>query len=110
MSKFDISKLPQGSKGFLYDWGSDQRAFKGVPWGKAMMWIFLLSDTFIFSCFLIAYMTVRMSTTDVWPSASEVFALSFGGDPIPLILIAIMTFILIFTKASFEVKIVGLCV
>ena len=24
-----------------------------------MMWIFLLSDTFIFSCFLISYMTVR---------------------------------------------------
>ena len=40
MSQFDISKLPKGQKGFMYDWGSDQRAFKGVPWGKAMMWIF----------------------------------------------------------------------
>ena len=30
------------------DWASDQRAFKKVSWGKAMMWIFLLSDTFIF--------------------------------------------------------------
>ena len=30
---------------------SDQRAFKNVPWGKAMMWIFLLSDTFIFTLF-----------------------------------------------------------
>ena len=27
-------------------------AFKNVSWGKAMMWIFLLSDTFIFGCFL----------------------------------------------------------
>ena len=40
-----------------------------------MMWIFLLSDTFIFSCFLISYMTVRMSTTVPWPNPSEVFAL-----------------------------------
>ena len=82
------------------DWSSDQRAFKKVPWGKAMMWIFLLSDTFIFSIFLISYMTVRMSTTAEWPHASEVFALSFGGEPIPLILIAIMTFILITSSGT----------
>ena len=84
----------------IADWSSDQRAFKKVPWGKAMMWIFLLSDTFIFSIFLISYMTVRMSTTVDWPNASEVFALSFGGDPIPLILIAIMTFILITSSGT----------
>ena len=48
---------------FAGDWASDQRAFKNVSWGKAMMWIFLLSDTFVFSCFLISYMTARMSTT-----------------------------------------------
>ena len=82
------------------DWSSDQRAFKKVPWGKAMMWIFLLSDTFIFSIFLISYMTVRMSTTAEWPLSSEVFALSFGGDPIPLLLIAIMTFILITSSGT----------
>ncbi|MCS5605025.1 MAG: bb3-type cytochrome oxidase subunit IV, partial [Alphaproteobacteria bacterium] len=40
---------PEGLRGFVNDWSSDQRSFKGVPWGKAMMWIFLLSDTFIFS-------------------------------------------------------------
>ncbi len=82
------------------DWSSDQRAFKNVPWGKAMMWIFLLSDTFIFTCFLLSYMTVRMSTTVPWPNPSEVFALSFGGEPIPLILIAIMTFILISSSGT----------
>ena len=91
---------PEGLKGVVADWSSDQRAFKGVPWGKAMMWIFLLSDTFIFSCFLLSYMTVRMSTTVPWPNPSEVFALSFGGDPIPLILIAIMTFILISSSGT----------
>ncbi|MDX1483022.1 MAG: heme-copper oxidase subunit III family protein [Alphaproteobacteria bacterium] len=91
---------PSGLEGFVADWSSDQRTFKGVPWGKAMMWIFLLSDTFIFSCFLLSYMTVRMSTTVPWPNPSEVFALSFGGDPIPLILIAIMTFILITSSGT----------
>ncbi|MDH3241915.1 MAG: heme-copper oxidase subunit III family protein [Alphaproteobacteria bacterium] len=91
---------PGGMDGFVADWASDQRAFKGVPWGKAMMWIFLLSDTFIFSCFLLSYMTVRMSTTVDWPNPSEVFALSFGGEPIPLILIAIMTFILITSSGT----------
>ena len=96
----DSLELKPGLAGFFDDWSSDQRAFKGVPWGKAMMWIFLVSDTFIFGCFLASYMTVRMSTLDPWPSASEVFALSFGGAPIPLILIAIMTFVLITSSGT----------
>ncbi len=91
---------PDGMQGVVADWSSDQRAFKNVPWGKGMMWIFLLSDTFIFTCFLLSYMTVRMSTTVPWPNTSEIFALSFGGDPIPLILIAIMTFILISSSGT----------
>ncbi len=91
--------LPSGLEGVSADFSSDMQAFK-VPWGKAMMWIFLLSDTFIFSCFLLSYMKVRLSTTDPWPVPSEVFALSFGGDPIPLILIAIMTFILISSSGT----------
>ena len=89
-----------GLAGVAADWTSDQRTFKYVPWGKAMMWIFLLSDTFIFSTFLVSYMTVRLSTTVPWPNSSEVFALSFGGDPIPLILIAIMTFVLITSSGT----------
>ena len=44
-----------------------------------MMWIFLLSDTFIFGCFLLSYMTARMSTRVPWPNPSEVFALHIGG-------------------------------
>ena len=46
-----LDKLPGGFKGMSSDIGSDQTTFKGVNWGKAMMWIFLLSDTFVFSCF-----------------------------------------------------------
>jgi cytochrome c oxidase subunit III len=91
---------PVGWRGVAADWSSDQRAFKNVSWGKAMMWIFLLSDTFIFSCFLISYMTVRMSTTVPWPNPSEVFALTIGGTSIPLILIAIMTFVLISSSGT----------
>ena len=91
---------PEHWSGVVTDWSSDQQAFKNVPWGKAMMWIFLVSDTFIFSCFLLSYMTVRMSTTVPWPNPSEIFALSFGGEPIPLILIAIMTFILISSSGT----------
>ena len=91
---------PEGLKGIVHDWSSDQRAFKNVPWGKAMIWIFLVSDTFIFSCFLLSYMTVRISTTVPWPNPSEVFALTIWGVHIPLILIAIMTFILISSSGT----------
>src|SRR5271167_1738651 len=91
---------PEGLQGVVADWSSDQRAFKNVPWGKAMMWIFLLSDTFIFSSFLISYMTVRISTTVPWPHPCEVFALRIGNKDIPLILIAIMTFILISSSGT----------
>jgi cytochrome c oxidase subunit 3 len=91
---------PDGWQGIVTDWTSDQRAFKNVPWGKAMMWIFLLSDTFIFSIFLLSYMTVRMSTTEPWPNASEIFALHMFGQDIPLILIAIMTFVLISSSGT----------
>ncbi|GAA4348497.1 heme-copper oxidase subunit III family protein [Variovorax defluvii] len=89
----------EGWRGLVADWSSDREAFH-VSWGKAMMWIFLLSDTFVFSCFLIGYMTVRVSTTVPWPNPSEVFALSVGGAEVPLLLIAIMTFVLISSSGT----------
>ena len=52
--KIEGYEFKPGFKGMAKDTGSDQTMFKGVHWGKAMMWIFLLSDTFIFSCFLIS--------------------------------------------------------
>ena len=88
-----------GKKGLVEDWARDKQVF-GVPWGKAMMWIFLLSDTFIFSCFLVGYMSVRIATTDPWPSPSEVFALQAFGYDVPLLLIAIMTFVLITSSGT----------
>ena len=90
----------EGMQGMVDDWSADKQAYH-VPWGKAMMWIFLVSDTFIFTCFLVGYLNVRLTTTEPWPLQSEIFALSFGGgNPIPLILIAIMTFVLITSSGT----------
>ena len=75
----DAATGPAGWRSIVADWASDQRAFKNVSWGKVMMWIFLLSDTVIFSCFLLSYMTVRISSTVPWPNPGEVFALRIGG-------------------------------
>jgi cytochrome c oxidase subunit 3 len=86
-------------KGLVTDWSADKQAFH-VPWGKAMMWIFLLSDTFIFTSFLTGYMNVRISTAAAWPNPSEVFALTIFGINMPLILIAIMTFVLITSSGT----------
>jgi cytochrome c oxidase subunit 3 len=95
----ESARAVDGLRGVTADWSQDKQAFP-VPWGKAMMWIFLLSDTFVFSCFLVSYMNVRMSTTDPWPNTSEVFALTVGGAHIPLLLIAIMTMILITSSGT----------
>ena len=121
MAQADAATAEGGLGSITQDWSGDRETFH-VPWGKAMMWIFLLSDTFIFTCFLTGYMNVRASTRVQWPNPSEVFALSFGGDPIPttvqwppvsdvfalhmfgadipLILIAIMTFVLITSSGT----------
>jgi cytochrome c oxidase subunit 3 len=81
------------------DWSADKQTFR-VPWGKAMMWIFLLSDTFIFTCFLTGYMNVRVSTAVPWPNPSEVFGLEVFGVSVPLLLIGIMTFDLITSSGT----------
>jgi len=102
MSSDAVTQNPpahEGLAGIVSDWSADKQTFP-VPWGKAMMWIVLLSDTFIFTCFLVSYMKVRISTTVPWPLPSEVFALTIGGVYLPLILIAIMTFVLITSSGT----------
>jgi len=91
--------VPDNLKGLVADWSSDVQTFK-VRWSKAMMWIFLLSDTFIFGSFLSSYMAVRLTTTEPWPDTSHVFSLHVGGTDVPLLLIAIMTFILISSSGT----------
>jgi cytochrome c oxidase subunit 3 len=95
----DSSYSEPGMRGVVADWAADKQAFD-MPWGKLMMWIFLLSDTFIFSIFLTGYMNVRLSATEPWPNPSEVFALEIAGHHLPLILIAIMTFVLITSSGT----------
>jgi len=93
-------RAPQELGDIASDWSMDQEVFRQTHWGKVMMWIFLLSDTFVFSCFLTSYMTMRASATLPWPDTAKVFALTIGGHPIPLILIAIMTFVLISSSGT----------
>jgi cytochrome c oxidase subunit III len=83
-----------GYQSFIADLSSDQRAFKGLSWPKMMMWVFLLGDIFVFSCFLIAYMNLRTAVQAPWPHPTEVFALKIAGKEIPLLLVAVMTLVL----------------
>ena len=99
-ARADSGGPPQAVRELVDDWAGDQEAFRHVHWGKAMMWIFLLSDTFVFSSFLVSYMTMRSSVTEPWPNASEVFSLTIGGQSVPLLLIAIMTFVLISSSGT----------
>jgi len=95
-----VQTLEPGLKGVVADWASDQRSFKTASWGKAMMWIFLVSDTFVFGIFLLSYMTTRISTPVAWPDPSHVFGLHVFGVEVPLLLIAIMTFVLITSSGT----------
>ena len=81
------------------DWSADKETF-AMPWGKLMMWVFLLGDTFIFAIFLVAYMSVRMSAVEPWPSTEELFTMTMFGHDFPLLLIAFMTFILITSSGT----------
>lgn len=98
MSEYSLENTGR-MRTLVKDWADEKQTFQ-VPWGKAMMWIFLVSDTFIFSCFLVGYMNVRTTTTEPWPYPSEVFALEIFGHNVPLILIAIMTFVLITSSGT----------
>ncbi|MGF1681749.1 heme-copper oxidase subunit III family protein [Photobacterium minamisatsumaniensis] len=97
----NTSPQPQqtGWPSVVKDYAGDQAVFT-VSSNKAMMWLFLLSDIFVFGCFLVGYMSVRMTTTVPWPLPTEVFALTIAGQSIPLVLIAIMTFILITSSGT----------
>ncbi|TBH20465.1 cytochrome c oxidase subunit 3 [Thermus thermamylovorans] len=97
-------RLPRFLAYLAQDWTSDLATFK-VVWAKAMMWIFLLSDTFIFGCFLAAYAAARLSATEPWPDAGKVFALHLGGQEVPLLLIAIMTVILISSSGTMAIAV-----
>ena len=96
------SALARQLREIVDDWSTDAATFK-VSWGKAMMWIFIVSDAFIFGIFLAGYAAARMAATQPWPDPAEIFALEFAGTNIPLLLIAIMTFILISSSGTMAI-------
>jgi cytochrome c oxidase subunit 3 len=73
----------------------------GASYGKMMMWFFILSDALTFSGFLAAYGLTRFKFIDSWPIADEVFThVPFVHGDFPMIYVAIMTFILIFSSVT----------
>lgn len=86
-------------QGVVADWSADKETF-AIPWGKVMMWIFLLGDTFIFGIFLVGYMAARMGAVEPWPDTEAIFSMSLFGQELPLLLIAVMTFILITSSGT----------
>lgn len=81
------------------EWAGGSEPFK-ASYGKLMMWYFLLSDSFTFAGFLIAYGTLRFSVP-TWPLPDVVFSsLPFGIHHAPLIFVTIMTFILILSSVT----------
>ncbi len=79
-------------------WNGGGSPFK-AGYGKVMMWYFLISDTFTFASFLIAYASLRFTQAEHWPKPSEVFASIpiHGLDTLrlPLVFVSFMTFLLI---------------
>lgn len=76
------------------NWDGGGEPFK-ASYGKLMMWYFLLSDTFTFAGFLIAYGSLRFSMP-TWPVPDFVFSTLPGGfHHKPLIFVTIMTFVLL---------------
>ena len=82
-------------------WNGGKSPFN-VEYGKLMMWYFLMSDSFTFGAFLIAYGTVRFSSNG-WPNPNEVFKSYPGAGEFtnaPLVFVSIMTFILIMSSVT----------
>ena len=81
----------------------------GAPYGKLMMWFFLLSDAFTFSSLLVVYGYMRTTARPGWVSPEHVFQGipwlvngNEGSGPLvmPLVFVGIMTFILIFSSVT----------
>lgn len=82
-------------------WSGGRSPFKS-SYGKIMMWYFLISDTFTFASFLIAYAALRFTQADNWPKPSEVFSSipvhGLDSYNLPLVFVSFMTFLLILSS------------
>ena len=81
-------------------WSGGKSPFN-VEYGKMMMWFFLLSDAFTFSSLLIAYGSLRFSSSS-WPAPDLVFQSVPGlyDSGKPLVFVGLMTFILILSSVT----------
>lgn len=81
-------------------WGGGRSPFR-VSYGKLMMWTFLVSDALTFGALLVSLGFVRYSYAGDWPNGEEVFqAFPLLGDGLPLLYVALMTFILIVSSVT----------
>lgn len=86
-------------------WKGGTSPFK-VNFGKVMMWYFLISDTFTFACFLLAYGAQRVKNIETWPLPSQVFKAVplpfkiFEHADLPLVFVSFMTFTLILSSVT----------
>lgn len=82
-------------------WWQGGRSPFNLSYGKIMMWFFLLSDSFTFAAFLIAYGAIRFSQP-YWPDPNVVFdAFPFMGHAhLPLMFVSLMSFILIMSSVT----------
>ncbi|WP_336068269.1 cytochrome c oxidase subunit 3 [Mesoflavibacter sp. CH_XMU1404-2] len=82
-------------------WSGGNEPLK-ASYGKMMMWFFIVTDALTFSAFLAAYGFSRFKFIDSWPIADEVFTHIpfYHGDPMPMIYVAFMTFILIMSSVT----------
>lgn len=82
-------------------WDGGKSPFN-ISYGKIMMWYFLISDTFTFASFLVAYGSLRFLQLESWPLPSKVFESVPGvvEHGAPLVFVSIMTFILIVSSVT----------
>ena len=82
-------------------WGGGNEPM-GASYGKLMMWFFILSDALTFSGFLAAYGFSRFKFIETWPLPDEVFNHFpfLHGQNVPMLYVALMTFILIFSSVT----------
>ena len=82
-------------------WGGGNSPM-GVDYGKMMMWFFIVSDALTFTGFLAAYGFSRFKFIETWPLADEVFNHFpfMHGQNMPMLYVALMTFILIFSSVT----------
>lgn len=82
-------------------WDGGRSPFS-VSYGKMMMWFFLISDALTFGGLLTSLGFFKHKYADIWPNSEEVFVHFpfFGDTHLPLLYVALMTFILIVSSVT----------